>query len=136
MPPMIWTVAALLLFPPGDVRAVSTADAEAFEREIRPLLIENCAKCHGAEKQKGGLRVDSRKALMEGGETGPEIVPGRPSESLLIAAVRQDGELKMPPGRKLNPEQVAALERWVAAGADWPSGSPSIAGRDDQAGRR
>src|SRR4051812_33054011 len=84
--------------------AQPAADVEAFEKEVRPLLIESCAKCHGADKQKAGLRVDSRQALLEGGETGPALVAGRPDESLLLEAVRQDGDLKMPPGRKLAPE--------------------------------
>src|SRR4051794_5125182 len=85
----------------GPPSRASAADTEAFEKEVRPLLVENCRKCHGAEKQKGGLRVDSRKALIEGGESGPSVVPGRPDTSLLIEAVRQKGELRMPPGRKL-----------------------------------
>ena len=86
-------------------------EAEAFEKEIRPLLAGTCAKCHGAEKQKGGLRVDSRKALLDGGGSGPAVVPGRPSESLLLDAVRHRGELEMPPGRKLRDAQI---ERWNA----------------------
>src|SRR6185312_13649205 len=110
---------------PGALARSPAEDAETFEKEIRPLLIENCRKCHGAEKQKAGLRVDSRKALMEGGESGPSVVPGHPDMSLLIGAIRQAGELKMPPGRKLRDEQIAALERWVAAGAPWPADAPS-----------
>ncbi len=128
-------LAAIFAFPSGAFARSSAEDAEAFEKEIRPLLIENCGKCHGAEKQKAGLRVDSRKALVEGGESGPALVPGRPGESLLIDAVRQAGELRMPPGRKLRDEQIAALERWVAAGAPWPANAPA-ASRDDQARRR
>ena len=128
----IAAVFALLVFGPSRSMA---ADVDAFEREIRPLLIENCSKCHGIEKQKGGLRVDSRKALAEGGESGPAIVPGHPDKSLLIEAVRQAGELKMPPDRKLRDDQLAALERWVAAGAPWPA-DPPAASRDGEARRR
>jgi mono/diheme cytochrome c family protein len=107
----------------------STEDAETFEKQIRPLLVENCSKCHGSEKQKGGLRLDSRKSLVEGGESGPAVVPGHPNKSLLISAVRQKGELRMPPGRKLRGEQIAALERWVAEGAHWPTSLGLPAGR-------
>lgn len=101
------------------------ADLEAFEKEVRPLLMERCAGCHGAEKQKAGLRVDAREFLIAGGDSGPAIEPGKPDESLIIEAVRQEGDLKMPPQGKLTPEQVAALERWIAAGAPWPAGQPA-----------
>jgi len=113
--------AGLLLGFQGGLAGQSPTDAEAFEKEVRPLLIGRCGKCHGAEKAKAGLRLDSRQALMEGGDTGPALAPGRPGESLLIAAVRHAGDLKMPPDRKLNDEQIAALERWVGAGAPWPA---------------
>ena len=123
--------------PPRDPFARSSAeDAEAFEKEIRPLLIENCRKCHGAEKQKGGLRVDSRKALVEGGESGPAVVPGPPGEEPPDRRRPAIGaSFEMPPGRKLRDEQIAALERWVAAGAPWPAEAP-VADRGDEARRR
>ncbi len=130
-----FAVATAFVASSGALARPSTGDAEAFEREIRPLLVENCRKCHGADKQKGGLRIDSRKALIEGGETGPAVVPGRSDKSVLIDAVRQRGELKMPPGRKLRDEQIAALERWVAAGAPWPAEAP-VADKVDEARRR
>src|SRR5262245_35402153 len=62
---------------------------EFFEQRIRPLLVEQCYKCHSAEaeKIKGGLRLDSRDALLKGGDTGPAIIPGDPDRSLLIKAV-------------------------------------------------
>ncbi|KAJ3048955.1 hypothetical protein HK102_012599, partial [Quaeritorhiza haematococci] len=105
---------------------------DAFEAEIRPLLVERCQSCHGPEKQKAGLRLDARAALIEGGDTGPAVVPGDPANSLLIEAVRQTGDLQMPPKEKLPPEQIAALERWIAAGAPWPeSSSPAVASRKD-----
>ncbi len=56
--------------------------AQFFEQKIRPLLAENCFKCHGPDKQKGGLRLDSLAAMLAGGESGPAIVPGKPEESL------------------------------------------------------
>jgi mono/diheme cytochrome c family protein len=133
---MVRTLLAALFFVGVPASARSAADdAEAFEKEVRPILLEQCAKCHGAEKQKGGLRVDSRSALLEGGETGPAIEPGHPEQSLLIAAVRQRGELKMPPKGRLRDEQVAALERWVAAGAPWPD-SARVVDKSEEARRR
>ncbi|WP_165250986.1 PSD1 and planctomycete cytochrome C domain-containing protein [Paludisphaera soli] len=116
----------------GPARAQSAAEVEAFEKEVRPLLVEKCQSCHGPDKQKGGLRVDSRATLLEGGDTGPAVVPGNPGESLLIEAVRREGGLEMPPDAPLAPEQSAALERWVAAGAAWPDdGAPAVETRKD-----
>ena len=116
--------------------AGSPADFEAFEKEIRPLLVENCLKCHGGEKQKGGLRLDSRNAMLDGGESGAAIVAGRPAESLLIAAVRRETELKMPPAGKLSAQQVDALQRWIASGAPWPENRPLSSGADGLADSR
>ncbi|AMV37768.1 PSD1 and planctomycete cytochrome C domain-containing protein [Planctomyces sp. SH-PL62] len=92
-----------------------------FEQEVRPLLIAKCQSCHGAEKQKGGLRLDSREALLRGGETGAVVEPGKPAESPLVEAVRYEG-LEMPPSGRLEDAEVAALVRWVEAGAFWPGG--------------
>src|SRR5215204_4565713 len=65
-------------------------DREFFESRIRPVLIEHCYKCHSADAQKvkGGLYVSSREALLQGGDTGPSLVPGKPDESLLLSALR------------------------------------------------
>jgi hypothetical protein len=95
-----------------------------FENRIRPVLAENCYKCHsvGAEKVKGGLLLDSRDSLLKGGDTGPAIVPGDPGHSLLIKAVRYtDPDLQMPPkGKQLPDAVIADLEAWVKMGAPDP----------------
>lgn len=92
-----------------------------FEAKVRPLLVDQCVKCHGPDKQKSGLRLDSRASAVAGGEQGAAVVPGKPEESLLVTAVRHDDDmLKMPPSKKLSAEQVADLTRWVAIGAPWP----------------
>ncbi|MFN0125570.1 MAG: PSD1 and planctomycete cytochrome C domain-containing protein, partial [Verrucomicrobiales bacterium] len=89
-----------------------------FEEKIRPLFISRCIECHGEEKQKGGLRLDSRAGWQKGGETGVAIVPGKPDESLLIKAVRYaDKDLQMPPKKSLPPEEVAWLVEWIHQGA-------------------
>src|SRR5205823_6140757 len=93
-----------------------------FESRIRPVLVENCYKCHSAKKQKGGLALDSREGLRKGGDSGAAVMPGKPRESLLIKAVRQTGDLKMPPDRKLPDAVIADLERWIATGAPDPRG--------------
>ena len=91
-----------------------------FETKIRPILADNCYSCHTGS-QLGGLRVDSREALLKGGKSGPAIAPGDPDKSLLITAVRQTTEkLKMPMGGKLKKDEVDALAEWVRGGAVWP----------------
>src|SRR5262245_15086759 len=88
--------------------------ADYFETKVRPVLASNCYECHTNERM-GGLRVDSREALLKGGRSGPAIVPGDPDKSLLIRAVRQTGTLKMPKGGQLNAEEIEALVQWVKA---------------------
>ncbi|MCX7665161.1 MAG: PSD1 and planctomycete cytochrome C domain-containing protein [Gemmataceae bacterium] len=100
------------------------ADNEFFEKKIRPILIENCYECHSEKKVKGELRLDRKALAFKGGESGPVIVPNKPQESLLIKAIRYDGELKMPPRKKLDPEQIKLLTEWVQSGAAWPDDGP------------
>ncbi|HZV36438.1 MAG TPA: DUF1549 domain-containing protein, partial [Verrucomicrobiae bacterium] len=97
---------------------------EFFEKKIRPLLTENCYKCHSheSEKLKGGLLLDTRDGVLKGGDTGPALVPGNPDKSLLIQAVRYTNkDLQMPPNdRQLENSQIADLENWVKMGAPDP----------------
>jgi hypothetical protein len=111
-------VAALVA---GRAGAQSSEGVEFFERKIRPLLVEHCHKCHGTEKPKAGLRLDSRAGVLKGGDNGPALVPGEPAKSLLLKAVGyEDPDLRMPPRGKLPEELVADLRRWVSLGAPWP----------------
>lgn len=91
---------------------------EYFLTQIQPALTRNCLGCHSSAPQ-GGLRLDSREALLAGGASGPAVVAGAPDSSVLIQALRYDGDLKMPPGGKLSPELIARFERWVSDGAAW-----------------
>ena len=118
---------ALLILLPGaaaPARAAaaepSPAEAEFFEKEVRPLLVERCWKCHGESKPRADLRLTSRASLLEGGESGPAAVAGRPDQSLIIRAIRRRGDLKMPPREKLSGRQIQALTRWVEQGLPWP----------------
>ena len=86
---------------PADTK-VQAERVRFFEQEVRPLLVEKCYACHGAEKQKGGLRLDSREAILKGGESGPAVVPGKPEESLLVEAMNYEG-LEMPPTASSSP---------------------------------
>ena len=99
--------------------------ADFFENKVRPVLANNCYACH-TNSEMGGLRVDSREALLKGGKTGPAVMPGDPEKSLLIQAVRQTGELKMPKGGKLKPQELAALTDWIKMGAPWPETAQTI----------
>jgi mono/diheme cytochrome c family protein len=104
----------------GDEAA--TKGAEFFEQQIRPILVNHCLDCHGDRKQEGRLRLDSREALLAGGDSGPVIVPGDPEKSLLIEAVHyKDSAVQMPPKGKLDEDKIAKLTRWVKDGAVWPA---------------
>ena len=119
-----WLTFAALAIVPLDVSATEDlkpdpSSIEFFEKEIRPVLLKNCVSCHGPTQQFSSLRVDSREALLKGGNRGPAMVPGDASLSLLAKAVRHDG-LKMPVGGKLAAEEIAAIEKWIQLGAPWP----------------
>ena len=108
---------------------VAPADDALFESSIRPVLVDTCFRCHGGERVSGGLRVDSRAALVGGGDSGPAIVPGDPAKSLLVQAIaRHDDVSAMPPelDKALRPEQVAAFERWIGADALWPAAAAAF----------
>ena len=99
---------------------VAPADDALFESAIRPVLVNTCFRCHGGERVSGGLRVDSREALVVGGDSGPAIVPGDPARSILVEAIARHGDVSaMPPeaDKALLPEQVAAFEHWISADA-------------------
>lgn len=117
----VCTLAALAALA-GRGQAQPPNSAEFFEKKVRPVLVSHCLECHGADpkKVKGGLRLTSRAEVLRGGDSGPAIVPGDPATSRLIKAVRHaSGDLKMPPKGRLQDSEVADLEAWVKAGADW-----------------
>jgi hypothetical protein len=106
-------------------RLITPAEAQFFESRVRPVLAEHCWACHGALKQKSGLRLDSRAALLKGGDGGPVVVAGDSDHSPLIQAIRHDGPIKMPPKSRLKPEAIAALTAWVKMGVPWPQ-TPTV----------
>lgn len=102
---------------------------EFFEKEIRPILVERCYKCHSAEhKIKGGLNLDSRAGLQQGGDSGAVVVAKDAGASLLIEAVRyHNRDLQMPPKNRLPDQEIRLLEKWVNLGAPDPrEGSATI----------
>ncbi len=116
--------AMVSIFACGVSLAAEPAESvEFFEKRIRPVLSEQCYKCHSStsEKLKGGLMLDSREAWLKGGDTGPAITPGDPEKSLLVEAIRwKNSDMQMPPKKALAPQQIADIEAWVKAGAPWP----------------
>ena len=136
--PLPWLVLAVMATSP----VVSAADQpqpnkgmleaareDFFEAKVRPVLVDNCLECHGAEKHKGGLRLDVRAAMLKGGDTGPAVVPGKPEESPLIEAVRYEGDVRMPPKKRLKAEEITALTDWIKGGAFWPEPRPGLGPR-------
>ena len=111
----------------GSLRAGEPEDF--FESRIRPILVGTCFRCHGGDKTSGGLRVDSRQALVTGGDSGPAIVPQQPDESLLIKAIQRQAQVAaMPPDKEsaLRADQVVDFVAWIEAGAAWPETSPKF----------
>jgi mono/diheme cytochrome c family protein len=96
-----------------------------FVRDIKPILQNSCVKCHGRGRSKGGFSLETRDALLEGGDGGPAIVPGASQGSHLIALVAGlDPDLVMPQkGSRLKPEQIGLLRAWIDQGARW---DPSV----------
>jgi len=115
-----WPLVLLATLP---LAAQTPEQLDFFESRIRPVLVERCAACHSADAPavQGGLRVDTRQALLEGGASGPAILPGNPERSRLIQALTYaDEALQMPPGGKLPDETIAAFRQWVRMGAPDP----------------
>jgi hypothetical protein len=136
MRPTLLAAASALLAALGARAAEPAApDAKAvefFEARVRPLFVEKCVRCHGPDKQRGGLRLDSRAALMKGGDDGAVVVPGDAGKSHLIQAVRGEGDVKkMPPAPNdpLPDGDLATLTDWVKMGAPWPDRPGDGAGR-------
>jgi mono/diheme cytochrome c family protein len=104
-----------------------------FARDIRPIFARHCFECHGPKEEEGGLRLDERKRVLEGGASGPALVPGKSAESLIYQFITGKNEDKviMPPkgrGERLSDAQCELVRRWIDAGAPWPqSGQPSQA---------
>ena len=113
---------------PAAVTPDSQTKIDHFEKSIRPVLIETCQKCHGPEKARNGLRLDSRAALLKGGESGPAIRPGNAKDSLLFHALTHSEELKMPPDEKLDYRTLNAFVKWIDDGAIWPGQMEGDAG--------
>jgi hypothetical protein len=137
--PLACAVTLLLIARPASAsEQANPATVEFFEARIRPVLIEHCQECHSGDEVNGGLRVDSRDALLAGGDSGPAVAPGQPSESLLLAALRHDG-FEMPPSGRLPDAVIDDFTAWIRAGAIDPRAGgapiPRASSIDIDAGR-
>jgi hypothetical protein len=128
-PPKPKRVAVVPAVKPVANPAGSRAAVEFFEREVRPVLAAQCYACHGDKIQQAGLRLDSREALLKGGDKGPSFNAKEPAKSLFLTAIHHQGGLKMPPAGKLPAKQLAALEKWIALGAPWPAAPGAAAAK-------
>jgi Protein of unknown function (DUF1553)/Protein of unknown function (DUF1549)/Planctomycete cytochrome C len=103
-----------------------------FEKEVKPILQANCIKCHGGEKIRGALRLTTRDGFLKGGDNGPAVVPGKPVESLLVAAVKYDSDHLpprvegMPLKGKLTDKDIETLTKWVTMGLPWTLGKGEL----------
>ena len=121
-------IAVVVLAARGAIADDDAAGVEFFETKVRPLLADNCFSCHGEEKQKGKLRLDSPAAIRAGGESGAAIVPGDPAKSRMnIAVGYEDVDLQMPPKKRLTERQVAVLNDWMKRGAPMPADDAPLA---------
>lgn len=119
---LLFVLAIPVLGEEPSTTSFSESDLEFFEKKVRPLLVQHCYECHGPEEQEGSLRLDSRKSLLKGGDTGPAVIPGQPKKSEMIAALRHDPDgYQMPPSGKLPSKEIALLTEWVKRGAPWPA---------------
>jgi mono/diheme cytochrome c family protein len=100
--------------------AASAQDAQLATRALG-VLEQRCQACHGPSLAQSGLRLDSREAALKGGQRGPAIVAGAAAQSRIVQAMRRTGDLVMPPGPKLPDSEIALIERWITAGAAWPT---------------
>ena len=112
------SVAVLFVFSAVGLPA-QESDAEGsrfFKDRVAPILRARCLGCHN-EELKDGISFEDREGLLTGANYGPTIVPGKPEQSALIHAVRQDGDLMMPPGGKLSKREIETLTEWIRKGA-------------------
>ena len=113
-PPAGQAQAAAPQLPPA---AAATVD---YEKDVKPLLSQNCYSCHGANAQQSGLRLDLRQNALRGGDYGPVILPGKSADSKLIRRlVDGDGGLQMPPSGPLSTEDIGILRAWIDQGAEF-----------------
>ena len=107
--------------------AATTEQIEFFEKNVRPIFAEKCSLCHGEKLQTAGLRLTTAEGFYKGGDSGPVFAKNDPGSSSLLAAIRYEGKVKMPPTGKLPAAEIEALTTWIELGAPWPGPEPKAA---------
>ncbi len=127
--PMVTRILLGLTFLPAALAAADEAPKVDYSRQIKPLLAKHCQQCHGPQKQQSGLRIDSGRGLLDGGDSGPAVIPKDIAKSLLIHAVTgTEGASKMPPeGPGLSAAEIQLLKDWIASGASFPQDEVAVA---------
>ena len=124
--PILTAISAAVSLSAADVDVsklppAATKTGLTFDKDIKPIFEKSCVKCHGAEKQKGKLRLDSLEASLKGGENGESIVKGNSAKSPLVHTIaRLDPDSAMPPDGKGDPltkEQIGVIRAWIDQGA-------------------
>src|SRR5262245_33894404 len=114
-PAMLRFTAAILVLMYVTNGVSAQADAGSFEKSVLPIFQAKCLNCHGEKRQRGGLDLRSRAAIVKGGESGTALKPGSIKDSLLWEKIRTD---EMPEGQvKLTMAEKEAIRRWIEAGA-------------------
>lgn len=114
-------VCSILLGSGDNLVSAQNIDADFFENRVRPVLSGHCLNCHGSKKQEAKLRLDSREAMLKGGESGPAIDEQDPANSYLLQVLNYSpDDIQMPPDGKLKADDIESIRRWVMAGAPWP----------------
>jgi len=137
-----WLLGGLLILIVGWMPQIAQAQStnfsadelEFFEKKVRPLLSAHCYECHSVNSKKlqAGLSVDSRAALIDGGDSGEAIVPGDPDGSLFMDVVRWES-YEMPPSGKLPDEDIDTFAKWIGMGAPWPEEAAPVAAKEQAA---
>jgi Protein of unknown function (DUF1553)/Protein of unknown function (DUF1549)/Planctomycete cytochrome C len=112
-------------------KPLSPETVKFFEERVRPVLVQRCQECHGPQKQRSGLRVDSAEALRKGGEHGPALAD-KPDDSLLLKVVSRGEPFAMPPREKLPEHERADLIAWIRMGSPWPASTIAVRPNPDK----
>lgn len=129
--PFSLAVAAVVLGGPALHAQEASID---FAKDIQPILEFNCVSCHNADEAKGGLRLDTRDALLKGGDGGAAFLSGKPDESLIVELVsleKDDADIMPPKGRPLHGHEIDKLKKWIASGAPWPDGLALVTKKEE-----
>lgn len=117
---MIGFVTLLAMAAACSGQAPTDEGARFFDRRVAPILVRSCVVCHNDDLDDGDISFENSKTLFEARkQRGPAIVPGKPDESPLVRAIRHDGEIQMPPGKKLAAADIDVLTTWVRQCAPW-----------------